>query len=105
MHSSLSLPSRGVPKVNSYRPALGDTYDLFTWGTQRMGAFSYVHLPELTPGLVWNSTDLYDGGSIRVAAVPEASTWMLLLAGLGLLGLRSTKVSSPAASRRCRAGC
>ncbi len=94
-HSKLSFESRidlgsasalAVVLEGGHVPALGNTYDLFDWGTGLGGQFDSVTLPTLSSDLRWDTTDLYAGGSIRVVAVPEPQPWALLLGGLGLVG-------------------
>lgn len=68
----------------------GQTYDLFDW-SGLSGTFSSVALPALASGLAWNTSALYTTGEISVAAVPEPGTWMMLLAGFGLLGFAARR--------------
>ena len=75
---------------NGWTAAAGQTYDLFDWNFLT-GSFSSIALPTLASGLVWNTSALYTAGVISVAAVPEPGTWMMLLAGLGLLGFAARR--------------
>ncbi len=56
----------------------GDVFDIFN-GTIA-GAFEAVDLPALDGSLVWDSSELYSQGILRIVAIPEP-------AGLALLGL------------------
>lgn len=66
-----------------YQPSSGDLYDLFDWGTLS-GTFSAVNLPDLTPGLAWDDSQLYTNGTIQVVPEP-ASAWLALTALGGLM--------------------
>lgn len=85
--STVTLAGIGlnVEYWGGWTAAAGQTYDLFDWNFLT-GTFSSVALPALASGLAWNTSALYTSGVISVAAVPEPGTWMLLLAGIGLLG-------------------
>jgi len=80
-----------VELLDDYQPALGAKFDLLDWGTLE-GEFSQVLLPELSPGLGWDSSQLYRTGSVRV--VPEPGS-------LSLLGLMPT-CAAAWLWRRCR---
>jgi hypothetical protein len=64
---------------------LGERYDLFDWNGGLSGSFSSLRLPTLAEGLVWDTSDLYGGGTLAIAAVPEPGTWALMLAGVTVL--------------------
>lgn len=68
-----------------FNGALGDRYDLFDWNGSLSGSFSSLRLPTLADGLVWDTSDLYGGGTLAIAAVPEPEQWALMLAGVALL--------------------
>jgi hypothetical protein len=83
-----NLTAGGVLNVSlqsPYTPALGDSFDVFDWGSQS-GAFAVVNLPPLDPGLSWNTAQLYSDGILSVVAVPEPAAIVLLALG-GLLPL------------------
>ena len=66
--------------------AAGDTFTLFSAGTYS-GNFSSINLPSLTPGLLWNTSNLTVNGSITV--VSQVVTSILVApatAGVGSLG-------------------
>ena len=68
----------------------GDSWKLFDWSgvTTRTGTFTTV-LPDLTgSGLNWNLSDLYLGGTLSIAAVPEPGRTALMLLALAGLSLR-----------------
>ena len=71
---------------DGFSGAAGDSFDLFDWNGTLSGHFGQIHLPGLADGLVWQTGDLYAGGSLSIAAVPEPSAAMLMLAGLATLG-------------------
>jgi probable HAF family extracellular repeat protein len=63
-------------------PQLGQSFDLFDFTQTAQGQFGELKLPALATGLVWDTSDLYLGGELRVAAVPEPATWVLMLVGV-----------------------
>ena len=75
--------------INGFDPQAGNSFDLFDFGSLS-GIFDTVNLPELTPGLTWNTSNLYLTGELSVAEVsapvPEPSTLLLLASGLVALG-------------------
>jgi hypothetical protein len=74
----------GVRLNAGFTPAMGDAFDVFEYAQAPVGAFAGYDLPALAPGLVWDISDLYAGGMLRVSAVPEPETKALMLAGLVL---------------------
>jgi autotransporter-associated beta strand protein len=60
-----------VSLINSFTPAVGQTFDLLDWGTL-VGSFSAVQLPALPSGLWWNTSQLYTTGTLSVAAASPA---------------------------------
>ena len=66
---------------------LGGRYDLFDWGTTsgQFSAFDFSSAP-LAAGLVWDTSELYTAGVLKVSAVPEPGTVAMWLAGLGVMG-------------------
>lgn len=75
-----------VTLLDGFRPQAGQVFDLFDYAQAPQGRFDAVVLPTLAAGLAWDSSDIYTGGALRVAAVPEPGTWALWLSGLALLG-------------------
>lgn len=66
----------------------GQRFDLFDWGSVS-GQFDSIDVTALglEPGLSLDTSQLYTDGSISISAVPEAQSWILLLAGLAVLGV------------------
>ncbi len=54
--------------IDPFAPILGDGFDVMNWGTLN-GTFNTINLPGLDPGLVWNTTDLYNTGEISVTGL------------------------------------
>jgi hypothetical protein len=76
-------PALVLALLDGYRPGAGARFDLFDWDGGVTGTFDLA-LPD---GYRWDTTALYGSGEIGVAAaVPEPQTWLMLLAGLGMLG-------------------
>jgi len=69
-----------VVLYNGFVPAYGDTFEILKYGVLS-GDFGTIHLPALGAGLAWQRTVTAD--SMVLTAVPEPSTWLLGLAGLG----------------------
>lgn len=76
-------------------PQLGDSYDFIDWRTPvrggamlTAGRFDHLVLPELAPGLGWDTSRFYVDGSLSVTAVPEPAGYALLAGGLLAMGWR-----------------
>ena len=70
--------------IDGFDPSLGDSFDLFDWGSIE-GSFDNFILPELATGLHWDTSDLYSTGVLSISAVPEPTT--LAISGLICIGL------------------
>lgn len=77
---------------NGFSAAAGDSFDIVS-ATNLLGGFDTLNLATLGTGLVWSVDYLYDqdlAGTdyvrLSVQAVPEAETYAMMLAGLGLVG-------------------
>lgn len=68
-------------------PQAGQSFDLFDWGTSE-GQFSSLDITSapLADGMPWDNSRLYIDGTLTVAAVPEPSGYIMMLAGIGLMG-------------------
>jgi len=78
--------------------AAGDEWRLIDWSTlsgSTSDTFTTMDLPELTPGLVWNTSQLYSLGTISVIVVPEPGRFLLGLAGLTLILMRRRRIKPP----------
>lgn len=76
-----------VDLLNGFNPAFGDTFNVFNGTTA--GTFGTFSFPGLTPGLAWDTSDLYTLGNLKVTAAPEpTSAALLLLASAGSLAVR-----------------
>jgi hypothetical protein len=74
-----------VQLFQGFQPAAGETFDLFDWCTAG-GTFRNVNLPELAPGLAWDTSHLYVDGTISVISlVPEPASWLMAAVGALLL--------------------
>ncbi len=70
-----------------FTPQDGDAFDLIDFELI-YGSFETIDLPELDPGLVWDTSALHTSGVISVtlaSAIPEPSSFATL-AALGVLG-------------------
>lgn len=92
-----------------YTATVGDTWDLLDWvGALTLNGYSIgdnlrtgaddvntnLDLPTLTGGLVWNISNVADGGSLRltIEGVPEPSRALLLFAGVSAMVLRRRRM-------------
>ncbi|MCX5674913.1 MAG: PEP-CTERM sorting domain-containing protein [Planctomycetota bacterium] len=67
-----------VTLLYGFTPQAGDLFDLFNFAALD-GRFDTIHLPDLAPGLAWDTSGLYSTGAIGV--VPEPATLALLALG------------------------
>lgn len=77
-----------VVLIDGFQPLAGQQFDLFSFSQPPQGRFESVSLPGLAPGLAWDTSTLYTDGDLRVAAVPEPATWLLMALGSVLLWRR-----------------
>jgi len=69
-----------------FAPTAGAVYPLFTAGTLEAGNWQLdTHAAPLPEGLRWDASQLALNGSLRVAAVPEPASALLLALGLAAL--------------------
>ncbi|MFN0186261.1 MAG: PEP-CTERM sorting domain-containing protein, partial [Aquabacterium sp.] len=89
-----------VSWLSGYTGQAGDRFDLFDWNgahSALSGRFGNLLLPDLAQGLHWDTSRLYLDGMLTVA-VPEPSTYALLLLGLAGVGAarrRATRAQPP----------
>ena len=57
-----------VTLIDPFTPSFAQTFDILDWGTLG-GTFNMINLPGLDPGLVWETTDLYNTGEISVTGL------------------------------------
>ncbi|KKL73886.1 hypothetical protein LCGC14_2070440, partial [marine sediment metagenome] len=57
-----------VTLIDPFTPSFAQTFDILHWGTLG-GTFNTINLPGLDPGLVWETTDLYNTGEISVTGL------------------------------------
>ncbi|MBA4107808.1 MAG: hypothetical protein C0485_18900 [Pirellula sp.] len=55
-----------VNLISGFNPTLGQSFDLLDF-TTLTGTFDTLNLPTLTPGLVWNASQLYTQGRLSIA--------------------------------------
>src|SRR4029079_5955230 len=81
-----------VTLLNTFSPNIGDQFLLFQ-GPQT-GAFTGFNLAALAPGRMWDTSQLYSAGILKVVAVPEPGTIVLIaLAMAGLLARRRMRLA------------
>jgi hypothetical protein len=81
-----------VTLLDGFVPQLGQVFDLFEFAQAPRGLFEALDLPPLDAGLRWDSSALYTLGDLRVAAVPEPASALLLALGVVALHLRRRAV-------------
>lgn len=67
-----------------YTPLSGDTFQLFSFAGST-GSFTQINLPTLGNGLGWDTTTLYQNGTIQV--IPEPRTAAIQLSGIAAMCL------------------
>jgi autotransporter-associated beta strand protein len=78
-----------VSLINGFVPSLGDTFDMFDWGS-KTSTFADVILPTLSDAFAWDISKLYVNGELSVAAVPEpAGFGMAAVAALFVICFRT----------------
>jgi autotransporter-associated beta strand protein len=55
-----------VTLVVGFTPSAGNSFNILEWGSLA-GTFDELYLPELDPGLMWNASQLYVDGTLRIA--------------------------------------
>ncbi|MFN5513053.1 MAG: PEP-CTERM sorting domain-containing protein, partial [Burkholderiales bacterium] len=77
---------------NGFVAQAGQSFDLLDWGTTS-GVFKSIDASGfmLAAGTQLDYSQLYSSGTISVTAVPEPESYLMLLAGLGLLAWRRRK--------------
>jgi len=85
LHVSGNLTLDGtleVVKLNTYEPALSNSFDILDWDGSLTGTFSTIKLPTLNAGLKWDLSTLYTDGVMNVVAtgsvVPLDTSGLLL---------------------------
>jgi hypothetical protein len=95
LQSNVKLRVNNPTAMTSF--AEGDAWKLLDWttfsGSAPSGTFdsSLLELPTLSGLLAWDTSTLYNAGTIRIITVPEPSRALLLLGGLMMLALRRRK--------------
>jgi len=85
-----------VSLIGGFQPAAGDSFSILKFA-KSVGNFDRLSLPPLPNGMKWDMSQLYTSGSLTVAAIPEAGTLALAVAGIPTLAmfLRLRRVESP----------
>lgn len=86
--TTLTLGGTVVFNLTGDPLANGDVFTVFG-ASSYAGSFATYNLPMLNEGLAWDTTQLSANGDLLVVAVPEPTTWAMVVGGLGMLiGLR-----------------
>lgn len=94
VEGSLSLDGTlEVSLINSFSPTAGDSFDILDWGSLS-GTFDALSLPALNPGLMWNASQLYAIGTLKVGlagdynlnGVVDAADYVVWRNSLGQVG-------------------
>ena len=87
-----------------YTPEVGDSFKIITFD-QRLADSQFVSLTwsGFGPGVVFTATYNANDVTLNVSAVPEPGTWLLMLAGIGVVGQLTRRVR-PASSRAGQVG-
>jgi hypothetical protein len=64
---AVSLAGTLVVSLNSFAPAVGNSFDILDWGNLS-GTFSSLTLPALSAGRAWDTSHLYTTGVLSVVA-------------------------------------
>jgi fibronectin-binding autotransporter adhesin len=76
--------------------AENDSWKIFDWSglTEPVsGSFTSMDLPVLSAGLTWDLSELYTGGILSIALVPEPSRLVLVMLGFAALLVRRRRVA------------
>ena len=57
-----------VTLQNDFLPSVGQVFQILEWGTL-LGEFAHLELPTLPTALVWDDSELYDTGALRIAPI------------------------------------
>ena len=77
----------------AFNPAAGDSFDILDWGGL-IGTFGAIELPTLAGGVMWNASELYTDGVLRVTllgdynhdGIVDAADYTVWRNSLGQLG-------------------
>lgn len=75
-----------------FAPKAGDTFDILNVQSGNItGDFTQLNLPTLSDGLLWSNNIISLGGGVSsyrlsITAVPEPESYVMMIAGLGLVG-------------------
>jgi hypothetical protein len=83
---------------NGFLPDFGNSFDILNFSSLS-GMFSTLDLPSLNAGLFWDTSSLYQNGTLLV--VPEPAITALILSALGAI-LISKMVSRSASGIKTR---
>jgi len=80
-HDSLGVAGNLTPGgrlqvvlIDEFAPDVGDTFDIFDWGTLTGATFDVVELPELVGRKAWGTSALYSEGEISVIGMLGGDT-------------------------------
>jgi hypothetical protein len=73
-----------VTNLTGFTLAAGDSFQLLDFGSSS-GSFVVTNLPSLPGGLQWDTLQLDSQGLLSVIVIPEPSTVVLVVVGMGLM--------------------
>jgi probable HAF family extracellular repeat protein len=85
---------------------LGNDWHAFITGPDGKGMVDFNSLADLPPGVVFtHAADINNSGQVVVSGIPEPQSYIMLLAGLGLIGFMAYRKKAVQLGLRCDCAC